>query len=316
MANDKFQSLQSTARELRDNLSHVILGKDSVIEYVLVAFFSSGNILLEDVPGVGKTTLAKALAKSVKGEFNRIQFTPDLLPADILGGSIYNPQTGEFFFRSGPIFANIVLADEINRASPRTQSALLEAMTETQVSIEGERHLVTRPFCVIATQNPIEFHGTYPLPEAQLDRFLIRLRLGYPEERIELELLNNQRNSNPLEHIKVVADCRTIVDIQHVVQQVGVEQSIAEYLLAIIRSTRTHPELRLGASPRASLMLYRASQALAFLRNRDFVIPDDTRELAGPVLSHRITLDTKARYSGADSERIIQRIIDSIPVPV
>ena len=316
MDSDNFKSLQSVAQSLRNNLSQVIRGKDTAIEYVLVALFSSGNILLEDVPGVGKTTLAKALAKSVKGEFNRIQFTPDLLPADILGGSIYNPQTGEFFFRPGPMFANIVLADEINRASPRTQSALLEGMTEGQISIEGERHLLRPPFCVIATQNPIEFHGTYPLPEAQLDRFLIRLVLGYPEESVELELLNTKRNSDPLEHIEVVTDCEKIVQVQEMVKQIGVEKSVAEYILSIIRRTREHTELRLGASPRAALMHYRASQALAFLRNRDFVLPDDARELAIPVLSHRITVDTKARYSGTDAERIILEIIESIPVPI
>ena len=316
MDDDKFKSLQSVTHDLRNNLSQVIRGKDDVIEYVLVALFSSGNILLEDIPGVGKTTLAKALAKSLKADFHRIQFTPDLLPADILGGSIYNPQTGEFFFRPGPIFANIILADEINRASPRTQSALLEAMTETQVTIEGECHPLKPPFCVIATQNPIEFHGTYLLPEAQLDRFFIRLRLGYPEESVELELLNSQRNSHPLEYVRTVTDCEKILQIQELVTQVGVEKSIANYIISIIRMTRNHPELRLGASPRAALMLYRATQALAFLRNRDFVIPDDARELATPVLSHRMNLDTKAKYSGSDSERIIQEIIARIPVPI
>ena len=308
--------LHAVAQDLHNNLSRVIRGKDDILEYVLVALFSSGNVLLEDIPGVGKTTLAKALAKSLKADFNRIQFTPDLLPADIIGGSIYNPKTGEFFFRRGPIFANIVLADEINRASPRTQSALLEAMTEAQVTIEGERHSLAPPFCVIATQNPIEFHGTYLLPEAQLDRFFIRLKLGYPDEKIELELLNSHRNSHPLEHIHTVTDCATIVKIQEVVAQVGVEKSIANYIISIVRMTRAHAELRLGASPRAALMLYRATQALAFLRNRDFVIPDDARELAVPVLSHRLTLDSKARYSGLDGERIVQEIVETVPVPV
>jgi len=316
MDDDNIKSLHETIRSLKKNLISVILGKDDIIDYILTSLFSGGNILLEDVPGVGKTTLAKTLAKSLQAIFRRVQFTPDLLPADILGGSIYNPQSGEFFFRKGPIFANVLLADEINRASPRTQSALLEAMTERQATVEGTSHELPDPFILIATQNPVEFHGTYPLPESQLDRFLISLKLGYPGEDHELDILNAQRDVHPLENIKPVTDCKTLIDIQNVVKKIGIEESVARYILSITRGTREDTRIQLGASPRASLMLYRASQALAFLRNRDFVIPDDVKELAVLILNHRVILDKSARFSGNEKGNVIREIVESIPVPV
>ncbi len=309
-------SLHNVILELKGNLNSVIHGKDDVIDYVLVALFSEGHILLEDVPGVGKTTLAKSLAKSLQAEFHRVQFTPDLLPADIVGGSIYNTQTGDFIFRKGPVFSNVLLADEINRASPRTQSSLLEAMTEKQVPVEGVSHKLPDPFIVIATQNPIEFHGTYPLPESQLDRFLVSLKIGCPDDEKEMEILNSQKKSHPINNLTAVADCQTLIAIQKSVRDVEVENSVAKYILTIIRGTRNDHRIKLGARPRASLMLYRASQALAFLRNREFVIPDDIKELAVSVLIHRIFLDKTSRYSGEEKTQIIQEIVNSTPVPV
>ena len=307
---------RQTLQALRDNLCGVILGKAEVIEQVLVALCSGGNILLEDVPGVGKTTLAKALARSLRAEYRRIQFTPDLLPADILGGSVFKPQTGEFSFRPGPVFTNILLADEINRASPRTQSALLEAMTEGQATVEGVSRPLPRPFLVIATQNPIEYHGTYPLPEAQLDRFLIRLEIGYPSEAEELKILYAQQEAEPLEQLQPVADAGALLAIQQQVRRVTVEESVATYLVAVVRAARQDERLRLGPSPRAALMLFRAAQARAFLDLRTFVIPDDLKQLAVPVLAHRVILDAKARYGGAAKANVIREILDAVPVPV
>jgi MoxR-like ATPase len=308
--------LQTAIRDLRENLERVILGKSDAIDQVLAALFSGGNVLLDDVPGVGKTTLAKALAASLNVVFHRIQFTPDLLPADILGGSIFNPQTGEFSFRPGPIFCNVLLADEINRASPRTQSALLEAMTEGQATVEGVPHEVASPFMVIATQNPVEFHGTYPLPEAQLDRFLLRLEIGYPDADVELAMLYAQRGGHPLEDLKAVMDREMVLRIQQAVREVGVEKSVAEYMATLVRATREDSRLRLGASPRATLMLFRASQAMAWLAGRNFVTPDDVIALAVPVLAHRVALASKARYVGQEKIEVIEDVIGSVKVPV
>ncbi len=308
--------LRATVEALRHNLNGVILDKERVVDLVLVALLSGSNILLEDVPGVGKTTLAKALARSLRANFHRIQFTPDLLPADILGGSVYNPQTGEFHFRPGPIFANIILADEINRASPRTQSALLEAMTEGHATVEGAERPLPQPFMVIATQNPIEFHGTFPLPEAQLDRFMLRVELGYPETDKEVQMLYAQQSVHPIEQLKAVTDCKTLLAVQAQVRSVVVEETVAHYLVAITRATRSEARLRLGASPRASLMLFRAAQALAYLHNRAYVIPDDAREVAPFVLGHRVVVDTKARYAGANTAQVVQEVVASVPVPV
>jgi MoxR-like ATPase len=308
--------MQETARRIQAGLSTVILDKERAIEYLVVALCCGSNVLLEDVPGVGKTTLAKALAKLLHANFHRIQFTPDLLPADILGGSSYNPQTGEFYFRPGPIFANIILADEINRASPRTQSALLEAMTEGHATIEGAQRPLPKPFVVIATQNPVEFHGTFPLPEAQLDRFMLRIEIGYPDESKELQMLYQQKSDNPLDLLEPVTDCPSLLDLQEAVRQVSVEESVAKYMVALVRATRHDARLRLGASPRAALMLFRATQALAFLRSRDYVIPDDVREMAVPVLAHRLMMDTKAKYSGSTEGQIVKDLMEALPVPV
>ncbi len=310
------QTLRAIAADIATNLSHVILGKEDVIELLLVGLLCGGNILLEDVPGIGKTTLAKALAMSLNASFKRIQFTPDMLPTDILGGSIYNPTTGDFIFREGPIFANLLLADEINRASPRTQSALLESMTEGQATVEGFRHKLPQPFLVIATQNPIEFHGTYPLPEAQLDRFMMRLEIGYPSEAQELNMLFAQKQKHPLEAVKAVADCHAWMQIQHSIRHITVEKSVGKYVIAIVHATRMDSRLQLGASPRAANMLFLAAQGLAFLRHRDFVLPDDVRDMAPVVLGHRIVIDIKAHYSGLEKAQVIKEILDNVPVPV
>ena len=304
-----------TLNTIAQNLRHVIRGKDDVIELVLVALCANGHVLIEDVPGVGKTTLAKALARSTESEFRRIQFTPDLLPTDILGGMVYSPKTGEFAFRPGPIFCNVLLADEINRASPRTQSALLEAMSERQVTIDGRRHALEDVFLVIATQNPIEYHGTYPLPEAQLDRFAMQLEVGYPGEQEEIRVIVDQRERHPLTDLSPVATAGDVVEVQERVRAVEVEPSVTEYLTAVVRATRNEPRLLLGASPRAALILYRCCQALAFVRDRDYVLPDDVKELAAPVLAHRVVLETKSRYAGVGKKGLIRELVDTIRVP-
>lgn len=301
---------------LKKNLNQVIHGKEDAIELMLVAFCSGGNLLMEDVPGVGKTTLAKALAKSISGDFHRVQFTPDLLPADIVGTSIYNPRDACFEFRKGPVFTNILLADEINRASPRTQSALLEAMNESQVTIEGKTYPLIKPFMVIATQNPIEYHGTYPLPEAQLDRFAMQLVLGYPDEENEVEIVYSRKEKDPLDTIEPVIDCEHICKILERVRKVDIEKSVAQYMLSIIRATREDVQLKLGASPRAFISLSRCAQAMASLEGRDYVLPDDVKKLAIPVLTHRLVLDNKAKYSGVKKESVVEGILERIDVPV
>jgi MoxR-like ATPase len=307
--------MQSKINDLKQNITKVIQGKDEVVDQLMVALCAGGNILMEDVPGVGKTTLAKALAASINGKFDRVQFTPDLLPADILGSSIYNPQSGEFFFREGPIFTNILLADEINRASPRTQSALLEAMSERQVSIEGRTMPLAHPFLVIATENPIEYQGTYSLPEAQLDRFSMQLELGYPNETDELEILFSHKQGEPLENIVQVMSCDDIAAIQQQVRQVNIETSVAQYLVKLIRATRDEVRVALGASPRALLTLSRCCQARAFIDGRDYILPDDVKTLAVPALSHRVILENKAKYAGIKTATVINEIIDNLKVP-
>lgn len=298
-----------------DNLEHVIKGKRPQLELLLISILAGGHSLLEDVPGVGKTTLAKSLAKTFGGDFRRVQFTPDLLPTDILGSSIYSPKTGEFDFKPGPIFSHVVLADEINRASPRTQSALLEAMSEGQVTTEGNTVQLPDPFLVIATQNPVEFHGTYPLPEAQLDRFLVRFTMGYPDPDNELVMLTGQKEAHPLATLGSVTTFAELREMRTEVRKVQVSDDISRYVLALIRATREDPRLKLGSSPRGSLALYKACQALAYFHDRDFVTCDDVKTLAGPVLAHRIILETKTKYSGDTAESILEELLDSIAVP-
>ena len=297
------------------NLGVVIKGKTDVLKLVSVALLSGGNLLMEDVPGVGKTTLAKALAQTIDGGFKRIQFTPDLLPTDILGSSIYNPKDGTFHFEQGPIFTNILLADEINRASPRTQSALLEAMSEQQVTIEGTRHKLPTPFAVIATQNPVEYHGTYPLPEAQLDRFTMQISLGYPQPKEEKEILLGQKERHPLDSLEPVVQLTEVEEARKLVREVGFEEPVVDYLLALVEASRSEPRLKLGVSPRGSLAMFRAAQALAWASGREYVRPDDIKELAVPVLAHRLVLDTKAKYGGVSKSDVVNDLLQKVEVP-
>lgn len=301
--------------DILDNLELVIKGKRQQLELLMISILAGGHSLLEDVPGVGKTTLAKALATTFDGEFRRIQFTPDLLPTDILGSSIYSPKSGEFDFKPGPIFSHVVLADEINRASPRTQSALLEAMSEGQVTTEGNTVQLPDPFLVIATQNPVEFHGTYPLPEAQLDRFLVRFTMGYPDSDNELLMLTGQRSLHPLLALKPVATFAQLREMRDKVRQVNVSDDVSRYILALVKHTREEPRFKLGSSPRGSLALYKASQAKAYFENRDYVTCDDVKDLTCPVLAHRVILETKTRYSGDTAESILLELLDSLAVP-
>lgn len=301
---------------LKGNLQRVIFGKGDSIDVLIAALLAGGSVLIEDVPGVGKTTLAKALARSIDAKYRRIQFTPDLLPADILGSSIYNPVSGDFRFDPGPIFCNILLADEINRASPRTQSALLEAMNENQTTIEGQRRPLAKPFMVIATENPIEFHGTYPLPEAQLDRFLVRLAIGYPAAEVEVDILKSHASHEPLETIEPVMHLDEIRQIQEEVTGVHVDESILEYIVEIVHATRHDNRLQLGISTRGTLMLSRAARARAYALNRDFVIPDDVSWVIPHVLPHRILLMAKTQHSGVTAQQVIAEIVGRIKVPV
>lgn len=298
---------------LRSNLNQVLIGKDEAIDLLLVGLISAGHVLLEDVPGVGKTTLAKGLARSIDGSFRRIQFTPDLLPSDIVGVSIYNPEDHSFEFKQGPIFSNVVLADEINRATPRTQSALLEAMNESQVSVDGLTHPLSNPFIVIATQNPFEHEGTYPLPESQLDRFTLRVAIGYPGSAEEREVLLSHRLQEPVDHLSPVATAEEILSIQQKVKEVRVDDSLLDYILQIGQASRDYDGIEIGVSPRGCLSLYRASQAMAFIRGRDYCVPDDVKLLAEPVLSHRLIY---RRFSGVNSNHAIQEILKKIAVPV
>jgi len=301
---------------LKENLESVIYGKGECIDVMIVALLAGGSVLIEDVPGVGKTTLAKALAQSIDAKFRRIQFTPDLLPADVLGSSIYNPVSGDFKFSPGPVFCNILLADEINRASPRTQSALLEAMNENQATIEGRRHPLPRPFMVIATENPIEFHGTYPLPEAQMDRFLVRLDIGYPAVEVEVDILKSHALNEPLDKVHPVLQLEQVRQIQQEVAKVHTDNGILEYIVEIVHATRRDNRLQLGISTRGTLMLSRAARARAYFQQRDFVIPDDVLWLVPYVLPHRMILTTKTRHSGITARQIIADIVSHIKVPV
>jgi len=301
---------------LKDNLQGVIYGKSECIDVLIVSLLAGGSVLIEDVPGVGKTTLAKALAKSIDAKFRRIQFTPDLLPADILGSSIYNPVSGDFRFDPGPVFCNILLADEINRASPRTQSALLEAMNENQATIEGKRYPLPKPFMVVATENSIEFHGTYPLPEAQMDRFLVRLALGYPAAEVEVDILKSHALNEPLDCIEPVLQLEQVQQIQQEAAGVHMDDGILEYIVEIVHATRRDNRLKLGVSTRGTLMMSRAARARAYFQKRDFVIPDDILWLVPYVLPHRILLTNKARHSGTTAKQILEDIVGHIKVPV
>ena len=302
--------------ELQAQLGRVILGKPEAIEHVVVALLSGSHLLLEDVPGVGKTTLAKALARCFAGEFKRVQFTPDLLPTDILGSSVFNPRDGSFDFKEGPIFTHVLLADEINRASPRTQSALLEAMSEHQVSSEGVTRILPTPFLVIATQTPVEFHGTYPLPEAQLDRFGMRLSLGYPSAEHEMDVLFSQVARHPLDALRATLDAAEVLALQGAARSVRVERALGAYVVALAEATRRHPSVQLGCSPRGTLALFRAAQARALLAGRDYAIPEDVKAQALPVLAHRLGLETKARYSGVSKESVVRDVLGQVSVPV
>ena len=302
-------------QRIMENISRVMVGKKESIGLLLAALVAEGHVLIEDIPGLGKTLLAKSLAKSIGGSFRRVQFTPDLLPADITGFNVYNQQTGQFIFQSGPVMANILLADEINRTIPRTQSSLLESMEERQVTVDGKTYPLPHPFFVMATQNPIELEGTFPLPEAQLDRFLLRIRLGYPEKDEEEAILERFQEKDPLADLEAVASPEQVAELQHSRKGVHVSRPVREYITSIVRTTRGHASLRLGASPRGSLNLMRAGQAWAVLHERKYVLPDDIKLLAVPVLAHRLILKEEERLRGETPERLLEEIVHEIPVP-
>ena len=308
------KTVQAPAERVIANVERVIVGKHLEVRMALVALLCQGHILIEDVPGVGKTMLAKALSKSIGCSFRRIQFTPDLLPSDVTGLSIFNQKNQEFEFRPGPIMAQVVLADEINRATPKTQSALLECMEEQQATIDGVSYPMPSPFLVIATQNPIEYEGTFALPEAQLDRFMLRLRLGYPTSTEEVVILDEQKRLHPIEAIDKVLELDELREMQTSIKEVYVEQAVASYIVRLVAATREHPDVYLGASPRGSIALYRASQAFAALAGRDYVIPDDVKQLAVAVLAHRLIVKSQASLRQVDSERVVQELLTRIPI--
>ena len=304
------------AAKIKDNIEKVLVGKGGIIELTLAAVFSGGHILIDDVPGIGKTTLARSLANSLECSFKRIQFTPDLMPSDITGIHYYNQKSGDFEFRSGPVIAQVVLADEINRATPRTQSALLEAMAERQLTVDGVTLSLPIPFLVIATQNPIELEGTFPLPEAQLDRFMLRLRLGYPVEAEEEAMLTRFQTDDPLSYLGPVARASDVIDIQRFVREIRFDPVLRNYLVQLVQATRSHADVELGASPRASMGLFRCSQALAAIRGREYVTPDDVKVLAPFALAHRVILKSQARLRERTTDAVIEEILAQVPVPV
>ena len=309
------ESAQQISTRVIANVEKVIVGKNREIHLVLVALLCRGHVLVEDVPGVGKTVLAKAIARSIGCTFRRIQFTPDLLPSDVTGVSIFNQQTADFEYRPGPVVAQIVLADEINRATPKTQSALLEAMEEAQITVDGATHPLPRPFVVLATENPIEYEGTFPLPEAQLDRFLVRLSLGYPGRASEISILDRQQYSHPLDSLEQVVELDELLAAQDAVKQVYIDNLLKEYIVDLVEATRRHDDIYLGASPRGSLALYNASRAWAALQGRDFVTPDDVKDLAEPALAHRVIVSPSARMKGIDSRAVVRELLGIVPVP-
>ncbi|BBH19948.1 ATPase [Paenibacillus baekrokdamisoli] len=309
------QKIQGLADRIRTNVSKVIVGKEAIMDHLFIAILTSGHVLLEDVPGTGKTLLAKALAKSVHCSFKRIQFTPDLLPSDLSGIHFYNQKLSEFEFRPGPLFTNIVLADEINRATPRTQSSLLECMEERQVSIDGTTHQLSRPFLVIATQNPVEQQGTFPLPEAQLDRFLFKVKMGYPSTAEGIGIMKRFMSDNPIDQLQPVTTVEEIEEAQRIYTSVAVSDDLLSYMLAIVEATRVHADAALGASPRSSQALLRACQAFAALHGRDYVMPDDVKAMSIPVLAHRITVRSAQRLRPNAAESIVESILQMIAVP-
>jgi len=308
-------TIAELAGELIANVEKVIVGKRDVVELTLVALLCQGHVLIEDVPGVGKTTLAKAFARSLGCSFKRIQFTPDLLPSDITGNSVFNQRTTEFEFRPGPVFAQMVLADEINRATPKTQSALLECMEERQVTVDGVPTRMPEPFLVLATQNPIEYEGTFVLPEAQLDRFLMRIKLGYPAPAQEVEILEMQQVRHPLESLQQVVEAQELVWMEHEVRNVYVDPVLREYIVQLVGATRDHPDVYLGASPRGSLALFKTAQALAAIRGRDYVTPDDIKLMAEPALAHRVIINPASRMKDYASEMVVEEALKRVPVP-
>jgi MoxR-like ATPase len=309
---DDFRSI---AERVVENVERVIVGKHYEVQQALIALICRGHLLIEDVPGVGKTTLAKSLARSLGCTFKRMQFTPDLLPSDVTGVSIFNQKSAEFEFRPGPVMAQIVLADEVNRATPKTQSSLLEAMEENQITVDGVTRALPVPFLVMATQNPIEYEGTFPLPEAQLDRFMMRLSLGYPSAADELLVLGAQQQSHPLDALDQVVSLEDLLQLQQEVRGVYVDRLVSEYIVSVVTATREHQEVYLGASPRGSLALYRTAQARAMLYGRDYVIPDDVKELGEPTLAHRLIVSPAARIRNVDPRQIIEEIVEAVPVP-
>ncbi|MFU8826432.1 MAG: AAA family ATPase [Brevefilum sp.] len=314
MAVDILQ-VQDLSIKLKQNLAKVIIGKDDTVSLTVIALLCQGHVLIEDVPGVGKTMLARSLAKSLGCVFKRIQFTPDMLPSDVTGVSIYNQNTLEFEFRPGPLMAQIVLADEINRATPKTQSALLEAMEERQMTVDGTTYVLPVPFMVLATQNPIEYEGTFPLPEAQLDRFLMRIDLGYTSLKNEIKILEEQQLIHPILELESVVTIDEILQAQETIKQIHVSGPVKRYIVEMVRETREHPEVYLGASPRGSLGLFRAGQAMAVLDGRDYVLPDDIKKLAPYVLSHRVVVSPAARLTDVSAVKIVREILDTLPVP-
>ncbi|KAA3660291.1 MAG: MoxR family ATPase [Chloroflexi bacterium] len=308
--------IAETAKRLRENIQRVIVGKDEIIDLALIAMLCAGHLLLEDVPGTGKTTLAKTIAASLGCTFRRVQFTPDLLPSDVTGIYYYDQKQQAFEFRPGPIFSQILLADEINRATPRTQSSLLEAMQERQVTVDIATHELERPFLVLATQNPVELEGTFPLPEAQLDRFLMKIAIGYPSEAEENDILIRFERSDPLDTLQKVLEPEDIIEMQTAVREIRVETSVRNYIVNVCRATRSHEDIELGASPRATMALYRTCQAIAAIRGRDFVIPDDVKTMAPYVLTHRLMVNPQTRLRGRRPEDIIRDVVNTVPVPV
>jgi MoxR-like ATPase len=308
-------SVQELAGRVLVNVEQVVVGKRREVELVLVALLCRGHVLIEDVPGVGKTVLAKAISRTIGASFKRVQFTPDLLPSDVTGVSVFNPQSSRFEFRPGPLFAQMVLADEINRATPKTQSALLEAMEEAQVTVDGTTHRLPEPFVVLATENPIDYEGTFPLPEAQLDRFLVRLSMGYPGRAGELEMLERQHRTHPLDSLGQAVSVQELINAQLGIKDVRVEPAIADYIVGIVEATRHHEDVQLGASPRGSLALYNAARALAAINGRPFVMPDDVKALAESTLAHRVIVTPSARIRNIDSRAVIRDIVVTMPVP-